>query len=561
MTRRHRLTSPVTAVRTRIERFRERGDAGYVAVMTGMLLMVLLGFAAFAVDVGRWYLVGQNAQRAADAGALAGVVSLPGDQVTAFSEAQKYTRINGYTVDATTSVVPAIDGSPTRLRVTITRTVGNMFGALLGVRNTTVSKSAVADYAGPVAMGSPCNVFGNDPDGGSNRGAACDSVGGQLWASVNSPSSDKANGDAFHSQNCSLSILVDGCSGASNDDYDPNGYFYTVSVRKAMSNLTIELFDPVYANTGLTCGTDTDTGAITPGNLTNATKARNNWVSDETTRYAAGSASDYCTGDSAYSGSTPMNTRFSVRPPGSNAWDPLSSAEIGSCTKVYAGYNGTVYNALHEASSSYDSSFAMAFRRWSTLCTISNPVVGDYSIQVRTKNVGADSSNAGNRYSIRVSGGSSSNNNAISISGHERMSIYSNRPGKTTEFYLARVPSGAAGQRLNLQLFDVGDATRAGDIQISPPPDSNVSAFTNCKGVGPTSGTLPTCRLSNVSSLTHNGRLQIVSVPIPTTYSCDDTDPTKCWVRLKYIYGVNNAPTDVTSWTANIEGDPVRLVE
>jgi hypothetical protein len=37
--------------------------------------------------------------------------------------------------------------------------------------------------------------------------------------------------------------------------------------------------------------------------------------------------------------------------------------------------------------------------------------------------------------------------------------------------------------------------------------------------------------------------------------------PTGCWVRLQYAYGSGNQPSDTTSWTAGIEGDPVRLVE
>jgi hypothetical protein len=64
-----------------------------------------------------------------------------------------------------------------------------------------------------------------------------------------------------------------------------------------------------------------------------------------------------------------------------------------------------------------------------------------------------------------------------------------------------------------------------------------------------------------VSNTTHNGKWQSVSVPIPSTYSCADADPTKCWVRLQYVYGSGSAPNDVTSWKASIEGDPVRLIE
>ena len=40
------------------------------------------------------------------------------------------------------------------------------------------------------------------------------------------------------------------------------------------------------------------------------------------------------------------------------------------------------------------------------------------------------------------------------------MGMYSNKPGATNEFHLARVPTGAAGQLLRLRLFDVGDSNQ-----------------------------------------------------------------------------------------------------
>ena len=50
-------------------------------------------------------------------------------------------------------------------------------------------------------------------------------------------------------------------------------------------------------------------------------------------------------------------------------------------------------------------------------------------------------------------------------------------------------------------------------------------------------------------------------MPIPVGYSCDDTDPKGCWVRIEYDYGSGTTVEDTTTWTAAIEGDPVRLVE
>ena len=73
-------TDESTAGLSRFARLRAaRDEAGLALVWFIMVLMVLLGFAALAVDIGHGYLVAQKAQNAADAAALAGTVYLPGD--------------------------------------------------------------------------------------------------------------------------------------------------------------------------------------------------------------------------------------------------------------------------------------------------------------------------------------------------------------------------------------------------------------------------------------------------------------------------------------------------
>ena len=49
-------------------------------------------------------------------------------------------------------------------------------------------------------------------------------------------------------------------------------------------------------------------------------------------------------------------------------------------------------------------------------------------------------------------------------------------------------------------------------------------------------------------------------MPVPSTYTCNDLDPTACSFQLGYNYGLGNQPSNATSWTAGLEGDPVRLV-
>ena len=74
---------------------RREVEAGYIMATTALMLIPMLIFAAFAVDVGSWYVEAQKIQRASDAAALAGVVWMP-DENKAREAALEITAINGY---------------------------------------------------------------------------------------------------------------------------------------------------------------------------------------------------------------------------------------------------------------------------------------------------------------------------------------------------------------------------------------------------------------------------------------------------------------------------------
>jgi hypothetical protein len=65
-----------------------------------------------------------------------------------------------------------------------------------------------------------------------------------------------------------------------------------------------------------------------------------------------------------------------------------------------------------------------------------------------------------------------------------------------------------------------------------------------------------TCAMSATSG-SGNGYAIRVEIQIPTTYDCNEGDPFGCWVKMEIDYG--SAPTDTTTWSASIDGDPVRL--
>ncbi|WP_374967932.1 pilus assembly protein TadG-related protein [Terrabacter sp. BE26] len=534
---------------TKVRRLR-RDDQGYVAIMVALMSSVLLCMCALTVDVGYWYVVASQAQKAADAAALGGVPNLPGNQSAAFTAAQLLAKQNGFANGvASTSVATSIGNQPSRLRVTVTRTVDNFFGPLFGIPKTTITRSAMADYVGPLPMGSPCNEFGNDPDNGTdNRRSTNCSNAGQFWANVGSWSASKLSGDAYQNNSCGSGI--DGCTGSLNTDYDPNGYYYVVTLTRAVSNLQFEAFDPALVAVGDLCGDGTN-----PTSDKSLTGKDRNGIADP--RYAKGAASPFCTGDVRFGGTGEVSTQFTVREAGSSTtfWDPASYTARTGCNKVFAGYN-LPNNAT--AISTMPLGTYNVFRKWTPLCDspIASAPAGQYMIQVKTNGLGTDAASGHNRFGLRVySTSDTTAKDAISIAGFSKMAIYANLPSATTTFFLARVPSAAAGQVLNVKLFDIGDSTGSGTVSILSPSGG---PLTGCTGSGPITS-VPNCKFT--ANSTFNGKWQVVSVPIPPTYSCVDSDPNACWFKLQYYYGLGNQPSDTTSWSAALAANPVRLVE
>ncbi len=107
---------------------------GQVIVIFAFLLTILLGMAAFVVDLA-WIWSNQlQVQRAADAGALAGVVHLPGDPLDGIAAAKAESRKNGFE-DLVNGVVIVANPDPEfdrRMIVNVSAPVDTFFMGLFG---------------------------------------------------------------------------------------------------------------------------------------------------------------------------------------------------------------------------------------------------------------------------------------------------------------------------------------------------------------------------------------------------------------------------------------------
>ncbi len=616
---------------------RRTEESGYAAVLVAIVCAALaLPLCATSVDVANWYLVIARVQNAADAAAAAGVTWLPDDFTSATSTAKDVASDNGYPASATTTITTAIGDKPTQLVVTIRTKVSNTFGSAIGVPTTTITRSATADYNGPAPMGSPCNTFGNEPNGTSALGpsssvivtppggAACPATP-QFWAAIAGPNTAKGNGDQYMTRTCGANN--DGCasssSGADNNDFNPEGYFYIVRVAAGAVNspITLQIYDPSWVSTGDLC----DASPTVTTGLALANAMNDYTTTDGTTRYDS-TNNAFCSGDvDNGTGSTPITTSFGLRAP-TTTYQPTNGAPVSGCAKQYPGYRmttgsntqtnpdpistGTLAKGITtttttttgghtttttstSANPKYNDNLAKVFHQWVPFCTFTPTAVGDYYLQVRTNvavasgaTLDSDGAYAGNnkiftqtdddtsvggvgnnRFSLRAYNSSSAVRGAVSVSGWQNMSIYANYAGSSPTFNLVRVIPAAQTKTLNIHFFDLGDISGgSGTITVLPPTDAKqgtvaMTSFSGCTGAGVTSSIGAGCQISNVTSSTYNGRLQTISVPIPNNYTCNSTASGGCWVRLQMNFPGATSVSDTTTWSASIDGDPVRLIK
>ena len=224
-------------------------ESGATVVIVALLMMVLPGMAAFALDFGWLYWNVIKVQHGADAAALSGVIYEPNDRAQAYVQVQTATE-NGYNpADAGTSVVPvdfiddpaAVENSH-QLRVTVTDAVPTFFMKAFGIDTVSITKHAVAEYILPLPIGSPEHTFGNDPATGYDPG---------FWGNIHGYYTDMKQGDRYSSQ-CSNGRNGSGCTPANDvrrETVYPNsqdatgGYLYGIEFDTDPSSVTVEIFD------------------------------------------------------------------------------------------------------------------------------------------------------------------------------------------------------------------------------------------------------------------------------------------------------------------------------
>ena len=520
---------------------RMRREGGYAMVLTALLLVPLLGFAGFAVDVGAWYSRASSLQRAADAAALAGVVWQP-DFSAAESAARAEAARNGFTngVDGITVVVT--DTGASQLSVEIVDTDVDLYLAGLFLDQVTIGRRSVAEYVRSVPLGSPKNYFGtNDLISGSPE---------NFSAAINGSCTPREQGDqrSTHFMNnwttpgyysdmlCPTSAGGPGPNtggNSGNTGFNINPYYegrysyrYAIDIPTALaSSVDLYLRDPNFDTSG-----PLDVG----------------------------------------SSSSTITTEFQLRAPDGT---PLNDDDNPVFTGCGAGRaNSSGYYAYPSGTTTGSTSlFSGDSSTWDLFCRIPAGATGRYFLDVGTLAFEA-SSMGSNQYAVlaRPTSGALTCDTRYSstcpaVVAQEWMSIYAALPGSAADFFLAEIGDEHEGKRMKITLFDPGEGSDY--IQILDPDGTPVSfTWSTIDGAFSGSGTSisvgSTCSCyrptGNASSYQFSDRFVEILIDLPNDFAAAYSTTDRWW---KVYYATGVAPTDRTSWSVSILGDPVRLLE
>lgn len=493
-------------------------DSGAALPIVAVMLFVLLGIAAFATDLGWFYLNISRVQRTADAGALSGVVWMPDDFPRATSTARAVAQTNGYqhaSGDVDVAVSQVI-GEPAQLHVTVTDVVPTFFLKVFGFNQQTISRAARAEYVPPLPLGSPAGQFGNACD---PREPGCT---GQpnFWANIHGRYTSKVMGDAYSSY-CDSQSGSGSCT-PSDVPWRERGYLYGIEANGAGS-FTVSIMDGAFHNKS---GTFPNGDPVRTGD-------HNRFCGDSDAPTASSGTHNAanCLGPS---------TTFRLYGPDPDPLDISNNSEL--CTYTYepepqvAGTDPYVWDSP-----------AACF-------TVAGATSGVYVLQVVIEPPAHARRNSGlNRYALKVDSPSR-------LYGLGDISIYNNATGTTTEFDLAEVQELYRGKTLVVELFDPGEGASGNLEMIAPdgaPFDDGACRIysRNDTTVAWTLQSTPASCIEFVGVNEYNDRWLKFEMDLPAGYSCG----ADCWWKVNYDY-TSGIPNDTTTWRAYIEGNPIHLV-
>jgi len=475
-----------------------RNERGATLVLATAVLLVLLGMAGFAVDLGWLYSQRTEATKAAESAALAGVVHMPnptfqpwGPGAEGFDVARDIAERKGYDHGVNATVNPLqIAGQPNRLRVDVSRAVPTFFMKVFGVDSVTVDTSATAEQTPPLKIGS------DEPQLGG--------VSDNFFVAINGTRRGKGSGDPY-STHCIGT--AHNCSSQPNDavEYRRPAYYYAVEVppSEVGKALSVQIFDGWHNNSNAT--TEEYDGVDGHWELSFRL-----FEPDATPAEPMDNTNVVCSTTFTY------NTNSGQL----NQWDTLSGCPVTAQLGIYVLEVDMIEQIPNPGPSGRNRS------------------VSAFAIRALTNGA---------------------TNNDTAVFGLGSMSLWMPKPGTNPVFKIVKLEEFYAGTELILSLFDAGDLNGTADLQITGElagtecevrirrADGSVkSNWGNDDGGS-------NCYL-NVSNKEYNNEWIDLRFSIDPSYTCSSD----CWVFVDFDF--QNDPFERTTWTAQINGLPVHLV-
>lgn len=556
-------------------------EGGYALALVGAALLPLTAVTALSVDFAIWQARGATLQRAADAAALAAVPALPSPR-SVESRARAVARANGVEHGVGGITVGAEPYGRSLVRVTVSDPALPRVFSLPFLDGLGMTRTAVGAWAEPVSLGSPRNYLGtgslagdSDPDRGL-PGVPAEAPEG-YWLAVNGPCASREQGDWLTAVSEGNVVSSNppvgegpwrGCTSAADpavvmvrpDGPQPHLVALRVPDDYDGGPFTVELFDASYCTSSAIDSRRTLDPFVTTFQLLGPP-------------LAIGSS-----GGSGSVGVTPpmAEEQFTF---GTRCDDPQTVGQRG-CGP---------------------SSWSM---RWCPLGGVADPEPGaTYLVAVSTGPVEPSARHGVNAYAVRVTNGLPGSatvfapcstdpqdptipyqpSTCIAVEGRDWLSVTTARAGRSATFALASVGAEHAGATMEVLLFDIGEGSSSlqlldpsgsavgftWEVAMAPgdvPPSGGVrgvvarggSLDVRGTGAGICGGSNPQRGPGRISGSKYNDRVVRLRVTLP-----DDPESawgSRSWWGVRYLACEDRVPTDRTSWSVRVDGQPVRLV-
>jgi hypothetical protein len=651
----------------------ERRQEGQAIVLIALMIIVLFGVIGLAIDGGIGYYYNNQAERAAGAAALSGVIFMPGQftpaqavpggsRNDATDRAIDEARRNGYDInDAASGVtvtVAAVAGFDNKLSVTVSRNAPVFFMQLFGINTYRVSRTAIATYLPPLSLGQPGTQVGSTT-------SALGSAGNNFFfPRTEGWSTPRSQGDAFTPDPAGSGDVHAISRTAGSDPIgatlpDRGGYNYLINLPNGGY---IQVYNAVFGpdNTPSLIGAGSGPASESWANNAPAGSTHNNCenhINAITKRYdQCSSGGSYYLHEedsmdfSSYAAaqkdlySTMEYTVESVATPFIRASDTIVSQVKVSpidasgfwktpTTCLLACQPAKSYNPINNLGTYITQTWdvngnptnMLTYHQWvditganyigagdgGTFQRVVTPPAGPlpagtYRLRVDTlgynglnppTNGASPGGQAHKGYSVRVvdvPGFAAGTCAGCSVGGWDDMAVYtpiSVPAGGHFDVPIFKVPPDYAGQTITLDIWDPGDISGGGNVDLYVLDNTgtivtvgaptvtkvwdvgsartNAAAPSNCPGqTGPPYPCLiptgqpqtATVRATTAGSTTYNGHWLRFEVPVSPGYA-PGLNPNNWWWSLRYQISANVTATDTVTFAIGLKGNPAHLLQ